>query len=172
MSRNHSKNLFNLESNNYSIVIEDPFLVTDIELDNTFHQSADINKTAMRAIAKLIADISNYCKSESEIVLIGLGKGGLFLPGVASGLRANGFSIVGYLFVNSPIPGAIEPKTSDFIFFESLPLLSDWPDAPVFYLWDLDIHAKNAQEATLRGWQVINEVTHLSVNEAANSLFF
>ncbi|MGA0798656.1 MAG: hypothetical protein ACO3O9_05880, partial [Candidatus Nanopelagicales bacterium] len=68
MSRNHSKNLFNLESNNYSIVIEDPFLVADIELENTFQQTADLNKTAMRAIAKLIADISNYCKSESEIV--------------------------------------------------------------------------------------------------------
>ena len=172
MSRNHSKNLFDLASNNYSIVIEDPFEATDINLENTFQQTADLNKTAMRAIAKLIADISNFCKSESEIVLIGLGKGGLLLPGVASGLRANGFSIVGYLFVNSPIPGAIEPNASDFIFFESLPLLSDWPDAPVFYLWNSKIHEEIAQEAALRGWQVINEVTPLSVNEAANSLFF
>ena len=89
MSRNHSKNLFDLTSNNYSIVIEDPFEGTDIDLENTFKQTADLNKTAMRAIAKLIADISNFCKSESEIVLIGLGKSGLFLPGVASGLRAN-----------------------------------------------------------------------------------
>ena len=172
MSRNHSKNLFNLESNNYSIVIEDPFLVTDIELDNTFQQSAELNKTAMRAIAKLIADISNYCKSESEIVLIGLGKGGLFLPGVASGLRANGLSIVGYLFVNSPIPGALDPNAPDFKFFESLPLLSDWPDAPVIYFWNSDNYSENAQEAELRGWQVINQVSPQSIEDAANSLFF
>jgi hypothetical protein len=172
LSRNHSKYLFNLESNNYSIVIEDPFLVTDIELDNTFHQSADLNKTAMRAIAKLIADISKYCKGESEIVLIGLGKGGILLPGVASGLRANEVSIVGYLFINSPIPGAIDPADSNFNFFESLPLISDWPDAPVIYFWNSDNYSENAQEATLRGWQVINEVSPQSIKDAANSLFF
>lgn len=172
MSRDHSKSLFELSSNNKLIAIDDPFHLVEFNLENKFFQDANHTKTAMRTIANLISDISQEIKNDAEIVLVGLDNGGLLLPGVASGLRANDFSIVGYIFVNSPIPGAIEPNDINFEFFKTLPLLSDWPDAPVFYLWDSNLRVDGAKEAELRGWQVINQVTTEVIEEAANSLFF
>ena len=172
MSRDHSKNLFEFRKNNYSIFIEDPFNKTNLSFEDTFFQSAEESSTAMKAIASLISRISNFCTNESEIVLIGSGSGGLLLPGIASGLRAFDFSIAGYVFINSPLPGAISLENSNYEFFKSLPLLSDWPDAPVNYLWDNMQFEINAKEAELRGWQVTNEVNESEIKKIANSLFF
>ena len=172
MSRDHSKSLFELNSHNQLIAIDDPFNRVDVYLANKFFQDANHAKTAMRTIANLISDISQKIRNDAEIVLVGLANGGLLLPGIASGLRANDFSIVGYVFVNSPIPGAIEPNNENFEFFKTLPLLSDWPDAPIFYVWDSNLRIDSAKEAELRGWQVINQVSVEVIKEAANSLFF
>ena len=126
----------------------------------------------MKAIANLISEIADYCSPESDVVLIGTGSSGLFLPGVASGLRAYDFSIVGYIFINSPLPGAISLEHPNYEFFKSLPLLSDWPDAPVNYLWNEAEFKITAKEAELRGWQVLNQVNERIIEETANSLFF
>lgn len=172
MSRDHSKNLFEFSKNNYSIFIDDPFNQTNLNLENIFFQSAEEAETAMRAIANLIFKISDFCTKESEVVLIGAGSSGLLLPGIASGLRAFDFSIVGYIFLNSPLPGAISPESPNYDFFKSLPLLSDWPDAPVHYLWNQVEFEIIAKEAQLRGWPVLNEISESVIKEAANSLFF
>ncbi len=172
MSRDHSKSLFEFNQSNYPIFIEDPFKQSDLKLENTFLQSADNAGSAMKAIANLISEIAYNCSPESELVLIGTGSSGLFLPGIASGLRAYDFSIVGYIFINSPLPGAISLEHPNYEFFKSLPLLSDWPDAPVNYLWNKAEFEMIAKEAELRGWQVLNEVNERIIEETANSLFF
>lgn len=172
MSRDHTKNLFNLSKNNYTIIIDDPFSKSNLNLENTFFQSAKDYDSAIKAIANHISTISKYCEAESEIVLIGIGNGALLLPGIASGLRAHEFSVVGYIFINSKLPGAISPEESDFEFFQTLPLLSDWPDAPVSYLYSEDQFLNCAKEAELRGWQVINDSSEDTIKEVANSLFF
>lgn len=172
MSRDHSKNLFEFNKNNYSVFIEDPFGPSSLNLENTFFQSAKGTGSAMKAIANLIAEIADFCSPESEVVLIGTGSSGLLLPGIASGLRAHDFSIVGYLLINSPLPGAIAPENQNYEFFKSLPLLSDWPDAPVNYLWNKAEFEVAAKEAELRGWQVLSEVNERVIQETANSLFF
>jgi thioesterase domain-containing protein len=172
LSRDHTKNLFNLSKNNYTIIIDDPFIKSNLNLENTFFQSAKDNDSAIKAIANHISNISKCCEEESEIVLVGISSGALLLPGIASGLRAHGFSVVGYIFINSKLPGAISPEDTDFEFFQTLPLLSDWPDAPVNYLCSEDNFLNYAKEAELRGWQVINEYSEETIKEVANSLFF
>ncbi|MFY9325114.1 MAG: hypothetical protein WAO29_01470, partial [Candidatus Nanopelagicales bacterium] len=66
----------------------------------------------------------------------------------------------------------LNPQNKDFDFYETLPLLSDWPDAPIFYLWSEPNYENFAKEAKLRGWKVINGTDYKVIKETANSLFF
>lgn len=172
MSRDPSKNLFDFSINNELIFIRDPHNPPINEYENSFFESALETKSAMKAIANHITKIAQSFSSETELVLAADGKGALFLPGVASGLRANDFTIAGYLLINANLPGGLDPQNKDFEFYETLPLLSDWPDAPIFYLWSEPNYENFAKEAKLRGWAVINSTNYEIIKETANSLFF
>jgi hypothetical protein len=172
LSRDHSKNLFDFSSNNELVFIQDPHNPQTNNYENSFFESALETNSAMKAIANHISNISQSFESDTELVLAGNGKGALFLPGIASGLRAHDFTIAGYLLVNANIPGGLDPQNKDFEFYETLPLLSDWPDAPVVYLWSDSNYEDFAKEAKLRGWEVINNTDYQVIKEAANSLFF
>lgn len=171
MIKDHSKNLFNFSSKNELVFIQDPHNPAKNEYENSFFESAVASQSAMKVIANHISKIVQSFQSETKLVLVGEGKGALFLPGIASGLRAHDFTIAGYLLVNASLPGGLDPQDQDFKFYETLPLLSDWPNAPVFYLWSDSNYQDFAKEAKLRGWQIINDTDYEVIKKTANSLF-
>ena len=171
MSRDNSKNLFDFSKTPALVIINDCHNPQSNSFKNIYWQDPNQSNTAMKATANLISEISNDTQ-ESEIILGSLGKGALLLPGVAAGLRASDFAVVGYVLIDSYLPGAIEPGSENSEFFETLPLLSDWPDAPIYYLWSKDEFSEKAKEAALRGWFVINSVDAETVNEVVSAISF
>jgi hypothetical protein len=172
LSRDHSKNLFDFSKTPALVIINDCHKPQSSSLKNVYWQDLSQSNTAMKAIANLISEISNDMSQESEIILGSLGKGSLLLPGVAAGLRASDLSVVGYMLIDSYLPGAIEPDSENSEFFETLPLMSDWPDAPIYYLWSKDEFSEKAKEAALRGWFVINAVDETTINEVVSAISF
>lgn len=172
MSRDHSKNLFEFSNSSQLIIINDCHNPHKSELNNTYWQDGNTVNSAMKAIANLISNISKTVEKESEIILGSFGKGALLLPGVAAGLRASEINVIGYLLINSNLPGALDPNVDNYEFFETLPLLSDWPDAPIYYLWSDSKYSDFAKEASLRGWIVLESTDQETINEAVSSISF
>ncbi len=172
MSRDHAKNLFEFSNSPALVIVNDCHTPQDSELENIYWLDGNSVETAMKVIANLISNISNDFEKDSEIILCSLGKGSLLLPAIASGLRVSDLNVIGYILINSNLPGAIDPSDQNYEFFETLPLMSDWPDAPIYYLWSEGKYSDLAKEAALRGWFVINSTEKETISEVINSISF
>jgi len=172
LSRDHAKNLFEFSNSPELVIINDCHTPQDSELENIYWQDGNSVETAMKVIANLISNISNDFEKDSEIILGSLGKGSLLLPAIASGLRASDLNVLGYVLINSNLPGALDPNDKNYEFFETLPLMSDWPDAPIYYLWSEGKYSDLAKEAALRGWFVVNNTEKETISEVINSISF
>jgi hypothetical protein len=172
LSRDHTKNLFEFSNASALVVINDCHSPQDSDLENIYWQDGKSAETAMKAIANLISNISSDFEKDRDIILSSLGKGSLLLPAIASGLRASDLNVIGYILINSNLPGALDASDENYEFFETLPLMSDWPDAPIYYLWSEDKYSDLAKEAALRGWFVINNTDNKTISEVIDSISF
>lgn len=108
------------------------------------------------------------------LVLAAHGDAGPLLPPIGAAQRAAHRLVGAYVFVDAELPQArpsrrgyadgeapagvtLRTRGADF-FAEEPPLPQDWPDAPCGYLRTSDRHERQAGQARMRGWPVVEHL--------------
>jgi len=155
-------NPFEISTKPFTVFITDPFEKNPLPeslFDLVIRTSSA--KSAREDIASAIFNICMRVSNTSEIVLVAQERSGTLLPGVGNGLRASYRNLAGYIFIDATLPvgSTVAPRNAQVLehYFDSLPLVEDWPNAPVVYIKTMEDANSWFEQAKIRGWKTISD---------------
>jgi hypothetical protein len=153
------------------VLVTDPFqksLVDESLFDVVIKTSSA--SSAREDIASAVFNICMQVANTVPIVLVAHERSGTLLPGIGNGLRASYRKLVGYVFIDAtlPTPSSINPPSSQMLehYFDSVPLIEDWPNSPVIYVQTKDESQVWADQVKVRNWNLIKKDLTVGISEA------